>query len=135
MTNQIRSLTQKYLLCLYDKHWGQRKGACGVSAGDFRDYAGWLHHLIAGSVSKPSENPYYIVSCAKPPWHGQTSTKYRKVSSTFFFMPNSSVRSITSIQSLIHRQWGNIIFTATKTKEQQNPTCMDSLHHSRCDTI
>lgn len=46
-TNRIGSLTQKYLLCLYDKHWGHRKGACGVSAGDFRDYAGCLYHLIA----------------------------------------------------------------------------------------
>lgn len=33
-TNQTGSLTQKYLFCLYDKHWGQRKGASRVSAGD-----------------------------------------------------------------------------------------------------
>lgn len=49
-------------------------GASRVSAGDFRDYAGWLHHLIAGSVSKLSENPYYIFSFAKPPSNGQTPT-------------------------------------------------------------
>ena len=53
---------------------GQRNGAYGVSAGDFKDYAGWLHHLIAGSVSKLSANPYYIFSREKPHWHGQTPT-------------------------------------------------------------
>ena len=49
---------------------GGGQGACGVSAGDFRDYAGWLRHPIAGSASKLSKNPDYIVSGEKPAWHG-----------------------------------------------------------------
>lgn len=137
----IGSLTQKYLLCLYDKHWGHWKGACGVNAGEFRDLCWLFISSDSTRVSKPSKNPCHIFSCAKPPWQSQTPTYYRMVS-TFFFTPNSSVWFTRSFQSLIYRHWGNRIFTATKinrgaTKPNMHgvPLSIHVIRYSDADTF
>lgn len=116
-TIQIRSITCKYLLCLYDKHWVIGR----VHVEQVLVISGTM--LVVDTIRQQEmcqnylkiPTTYYPVHSTL--WHDRTPTCCRQ-DSTFFFTSNSSVWPSCLYSHQYNRHQANKVHTETKKKNK-----------------